>query len=49
MQMKKIVCIGDKLVGNGHPVFVVVELGVCHEQNLDVAKHFGWCKISCVN
>ena len=40
MQMNKSVCVGGTLVGNGHPVFVVVELGVCHEQNLDVAKHF---------
>lgn len=38
--MNKTVKIGDKLVGEGQPTFIVVELGVCHEQNLDLAKSF---------
>ena len=40
MKLNKTVQVGDKTIGEGHPVFVVVELGVCHEQNIDVAKHF---------
>jgi len=38
--MNKIVKIGDKLVGEGQPTFIVVELGVCHEQNIELAKSF---------
>ena len=29
-----------KTIGVEQPVFIVVEIGVCHEQNIDVAKHF---------
>lgn len=38
--MNKIVKIGNKLVGEGQPTFIVVELGVCHEQNIELAKSF---------
>ena len=38
--MNKSVRIGNKVIGNEHPVFIVVELGVCHEQNIDDAMHF---------
>jgi len=38
--MNKLVKVGDKLIGEGQQVFIVVELGVCHEQNIDLAKSF---------
>lgn len=38
--MNKIVKVGDKLIGEGQPTFIVVELGVCHEQNVELAKSF---------
>jgi len=38
--MKDIVKVGSKLVGKSQPVFTVVELGVCHEQNIELAKSF---------
>lgn len=40
MPLNKIVKIGNQPIGQGNPVFIIVELGVCHEQNVDVAKHF---------
>ncbi len=38
--MNKHVNVGNRTIGEGKPVFIVVELGVCHEQNVDVAKRF---------
>ncbi len=38
--MNKIVRIGDKRIGDGEKVFIVVELGVCHEQSVKLAEHF---------
>jgi N,N'-diacetyllegionaminate synthase len=36
--MNKVVTIRDKQIGNGEDVFVVFELGVCHEQNVELAE-----------
>lgn len=41
--MGEIVTVGRKEIGRGRPVFIVVELGVCHEQNVDLAKKFIRC------
>ncbi len=38
--MNKHVKVGSKIIGEGGSVFIVVELGVTHEQNVDLAKHF---------
>lgn len=38
--MREIVTVGGREIGLGRPVFIVVELGVCHEQNVGLAKHF---------
>lgn len=38
--MNRSVKLGDKHIGDGHPCFIVVELGVCHEQNVNLAEHF---------
>jgi N,N'-diacetyllegionaminate synthase len=38
--MNKIVKVGNKYIGQNQPVFIVVELGVCHEQNIELAKSF---------
>lgn len=38
--MHSIVKVGDREVGDGRPSFIVVELGVCHEQNVELAKGF---------
>lgn len=35
--MKKIIKIGNKLIGQGQPVFVIAEVGVNHNQSLDFA------------
>ncbi|WP_461208451.1 N-acetylneuraminate synthase family protein [Desulfocurvus sp. DL9XJH121] len=40
MSLNKIVHVGDKFVGDGCPCFTVVELGVSHEQNVDLARDF---------
>jgi N-acetylneuraminate synthase len=36
--MKKIIKIGNKIVGEGHPVFIIAEAGVNHNGRLDLAK-----------
>lgn len=36
--MKREVKIGDRLVGDGHPVFIVAELGINHNGSLEIAK-----------
>ena len=38
--MNDFVKIGGKRVGKSYPVFIVVEIGVCHEQNIEVALGF---------
>lgn len=38
--MRKHVKVGSKIVGDNWPVFIIVELGVTHEQNINLAKHF---------
>jgi len=38
--MNEIVQIGEKEIGNGKKAFIVVELGVCHEQNVELAEYF---------
>lgn len=38
--MNKIVRVGGKNIGDGEKTFTVVELGVCHEQNVELADHF---------
>lgn len=40
MSLKKTVYVGGVPVGDGHPSYIVVELGVCHEQNVELAKSF---------
>lgn len=36
--MAKVVRIGDKLVGEGQPVFIVAEIGINHNGDLEIAK-----------
>ena len=38
-RMKEVEINGRK-VGDGHPPYIVFELGVCHEQNVELTKHF---------
>ena len=38
--MNKIVKVGEKIIGDGYPAFIIVELGVCHEQNIELSKNF---------
>ena len=38
--MKKIIKVGNKLIGDNNPSFILIELGVTHEQNIDLAKKF---------
>lgn len=38
--MSKTVTVGGRPIGGGHQAFVVVELGVCHEQNVELAERF---------
>jgi N-acetylneuraminate synthase len=36
--MKKEIKIGDKLVGDGHPCYLIGEIGINHNGNMDIAK-----------
>ena len=36
--MKREIQIGDRLVGDGHPTYVVAEIGINHNGDLDIAK-----------
>jgi len=36
--MSNAVRIGNRLVGNGKPVFVIAEIGINHNGSMDVAK-----------
>jgi N-acetylneuraminate synthase len=36
--MKREIKIGDKLVGDGHPTYVVAEIGINHNGDLNIAK-----------
>ncbi|MFA4906500.1 MAG: N-acetylneuraminate synthase family protein [Candidatus Margulisiibacteriota bacterium] len=38
--MHKLVEVGGVQIGDGAKVFTVVELGVCHEQKVELAEHF---------
>ena len=38
--MKKIVKVGNKLIGDKNPAFILIELGVTHEQDVELAKKF---------
>jgi N-acetylneuraminate synthase len=35
---RPVVCIGNKLVGDGEPVFIIAEIGINHNGSLDLAK-----------
>jgi N-acetylneuraminate synthase len=39
MNMKKEIKIGDKLIGDEHPCFLVGEIGINHNGNMDIAKN----------
>ena len=32
------ITIGNRIVGDGHPVFVIAEIGINHNGSMDVAK-----------
>jgi N-acetylneuraminate synthase len=36
--MTRLVKIGDRLVGDGQPAFIVAEIGINHNGDLDIAK-----------
>ena len=36
--MSNAVQIGDHLVGDGHPCFIVAEIGINHNGNVEIAK-----------
>jgi len=36
--MKREVKIDDRLIGDGHPTFIVAEIGINHNGDLDIAK-----------
>lgn len=38
--MNKVIQVGNKKIGDGEKVFIVVELGVCHEQKVELAEYF---------
>lgn len=38
--MHRVIQVGNKKIGDGEKVFIVVELGVCHEQSVELAEHF---------
>lgn len=38
--MNSLVRVGNLEIGDNEKVFIVFELGVCHEQNVELAKHF---------
>jgi len=38
VQTKREIRIGDKLVGDGHPVYVIAEIGINHNGSVDIAK-----------
>lgn len=37
--MKREIKIGDRLVGDGHPAFLIGEIGINHNGSLEIAKH----------
>ena len=49
MEMEKIVKIGNKIIGDSHPCFVIAEIGINHNGSLETAKklisiaHFCGC------
>jgi hypothetical protein len=36
--MNKKIKIGDKLIGDGHPCYLIGEIGINHNGNMDIAK-----------
>ena len=38
MEAKRELLIGDRMVGDGHPVFVVAEIGINHNGSVEIAK-----------
>ncbi len=36
--MKREICIGDRLIGDSHPTFIVAEVGINHNGDLEIAK-----------
>ena len=38
MGTKREVLVGDRMIGDGHPVFVIAEIGINHNGSLDIAK-----------
>lgn len=36
--IKREIKVGDRLIGDGHPVFVIGEIGINHNGNVDIAK-----------
>jgi len=40
MALNNVVDVGGRPIGDGSPSFIVVELGVCHEQNVSLARQF---------
>ena len=41
--MPQAVQIGDKRVGTGQPVYIVAEIGINHNGDIDIAKIFDRC------
>jgi len=38
MEIKREILVGDRMVGDGHPVFVIAEIGINHNGSIDIAK-----------
>jgi len=36
--MRKTINVGDKTVGDGHPVYIIGEIGLNHNGSVDIAK-----------
>jgi N-acetylneuraminate synthase len=37
--MAREIKLGNRLVGNGHPIFIIAEIGINHNGDLEIAKH----------
>ena len=38
MKIKREVKVGNRFIGDNHPVFVIAEIGINHNGSLDIAK-----------
>lgn len=49
MQLSSYISIGDKVIGNGAPVFVIAEIGINHNGSVEIAKNMidGAVKAGC--